>query len=144
MPERSDTPGDDDGDGQFNEALPPGAAAHDCDRDGYKGSVESNVTTSDQDPCGGTGWPSDLVPGGIQSNTLNIEDLGSFIVPVRRLGTSSGDPGFDVRWDLVPGRTVGETINIQDVGATVLGVSAYPPMFGGATRAFGKTCPYVP
>jgi hypothetical protein len=34
--------------------------AYDCDGDGYTRSAEANVTTSDQDPCGRTGWPSDL------------------------------------------------------------------------------------
>jgi Ca2+-binding RTX toxin-like protein len=145
-PERLDTPGDDDGDTLVNEPLPPGAEAYDCDGDGYVGTAEAHVTTSDQDPCGGTGWPSDLypgTPGGFQYNTLNVQDLGSFITPVRRFGTSPGDPDFDVRWDLVPGGTIGGAINLQDVAATIVGPMGYPPMFGGL-RAFGKACPWPP
>ena len=61
LPERIDTPGDDDADTLVNEALPPGAAAYDCDGDGYAWTREANATTSDQDPCGGSGWPSDLL-----------------------------------------------------------------------------------
>jgi Ca2+-binding RTX toxin-like protein len=146
-PERIDTPGDDDGDTLVNEALPPGAAAYDCDGDGYAGTREANVTTSDQDPCGGSGWPSDLfpsTPGGFQYNTLNIQDLGSFIAPVRRMGTSLGNPNFSVRWDLVPGGTIGGAINLQDIAATVTGASGFPPMLGGQQKAFGKVCPYAP
>lgn len=143
LPERIDTPGDDDGDTFVNEALPPGAETYDCDGDGYKGSAEAHVTTSDQDPCGGSGWPSDIIPGGIQPNTLNIADIGSFIVPVRRVGTSVGDPGFNARWDLVPGAAIGEHIAVTDIAATVVGTSGFPPMFGGL-RAYGKTCPWAP
>jgi parallel beta-helix repeat protein len=146
LPERIDTPGDDDGDTLVNEALPPGAEAYDCDGDGYAGTREANVTTSDQDPCGGSGWPSDLfpgTPGGFQYNTLNIQDLGTFIAPVRRFGTSPGHPNFSVRWDLVPGGTIGGAINIQDIAATITGASGFPPMLG-TQKAFGKTCPYAP
>ena len=143
VPERTDTPADDDGDTLVNEALPPGADAFDCDGDGFIGATETHVTTSDQDPCGGNGWPSDLVPGPWQPNTLNIEDLGSFLMPVRRLGTSAGDAAFDIRWDLMPGSTGGPTIDIADLAAMINGPSGYPPMFGGL-RAYGKTCPYAP
>jgi beta-lactamase superfamily II metal-dependent hydrolase len=145
-PERMDTGGDDDGDTLVNEALPPGAQAHDCDGDGYVGTAEAHVGTSDQDPCGGSGWPSDLytsTPGGFQYNTLNIQDLGTFLTPVRRFGTSPGNPDFDPRWDLVPGGTIGGTINVQDVAATITAASGYPPMLAGE-RAFGKVCAYPP
>ena len=134
----------DDGDGQIDEALPPGAAAYDCDGDGFNGTAETNVTTRDQDPCGSTGWPSDIIPGGLQPNTLNIQDIGSFVVPVRRFDTSAGDPAFHIRWDLVPGSTVGGTINLQDIAATIAGATGYPTMLGGLTRAYGKACPWPP
>ena len=146
LPERTDTPTDDDGDTFANEPLPPDAWVYDCDGDGYRGYFETNVTTSDQDPCGGSGWPSDLfpgTPGGSEYNTLNIQDLGTFITPVRRFGTSPGNPNFHVRWDLVPGGEIGGAINLQDIAATVTGASGYPPMFGGL-RAFGQTCPWAP
>ena len=138
----------DDGDAQVDEGLPPGAANYDCDGDGYSGLVEASVFSdggnADRDPCGNNGWPSDLVPGGLQPNKLNIEDLGSFVVPVRRLGTSVGDSAYNARWDLAPGSAIGEDISLTDIGATILGASGYPPMFGGVTRAFGKACPWAP
>jgi CSLREA domain-containing protein len=142
-PERVDTPGDDDGDTLVNEALPAGAGAYDCDGDGFAGSAEGQITTSDQDPCGGSGWPSELVSNGGSANRLDLQDLGSFLMPVRRLGTGPGHPGYSARWDLVPGSTVGAAINIADIAATVIGPSGHPPMFGGQ-RAFGRTCPWAP
>jgi hypothetical protein len=130
-----------------NETLPPGAEAYDCDGDGYTGSAETSIFSGggngDQDPCGTNGWPSDLVPGGIQANTLNIADLGSFVTPVRHIGTSVGDPGFNARWDLVPGAAIGEHIAVTDIAATVVGTSGFPAMLGGL-RAYGKTCPWAP
>ena len=126
-----------------NEPLPPGAGAYDCDGDGYIGTTEAHVTTSDQDPCGTTGWASDLQPGGIRPNSLNIEDLATFLIPVRRFGTSNGDPAFNLRWDLAPGSVTGPTINVADISAMINASSGYPLMFGGQ-RAFGKACPYPP
>jgi hypothetical protein len=123
--------------------LPPGSATADCDRDGYVGSREALIGTSDQDPCGATGWPSDLVPGGFQPNRLNVQDLASFLTPARLVGKNPGHQDFDARWDLVPGGTIGGTINVQDIAATIAGASGHPPMFGGA-RAFGKACPWAP
>jgi hypothetical protein len=143
VPERRDTAANDDGDQSFNEPLPPGAGPHDCDGDGYKGTAESNASTSDQDPCGISGWPSDLLPGGINANALNVQDLGTFLTPVRRFGTSPGHPDFDQRWDLLPGGTIGGAINLSDVAAPITGSSGYPLMLGGQ-RAFGKTCPFPP
>jgi hypothetical protein len=142
-PERIDTAGDDDGDAAANETLPPGAALYDCDGDGYRGSAETHVTTSDQDPCGGSGWPSDVLPGGLLPNSLTVQDVGSYVTPVRRIGTSAGHPDFSVRWDVVPGSITGAAINVQDIIAMTLGVTGYPPMFGGQ-RAFGNACPYLP
>jgi hypothetical protein len=83
------------------------------------------------------------VPGGFQPNAVNVQDLASFVVPVRRLGTSPGDAGFDPRWDIVPGSTSGATINLQDVAALVSGGSGNPPMLGGQ-RALGRACPFAP
>jgi hypothetical protein len=88
-------------------------------------------------------WPADLISGGFQPNTLNVQDVGSFLTPVRRLGTSPGDANFAARWDLIPGSTAGKHINVADVASLIAGASGYPPMFGGQ-RAFGQTCPYPP
>jgi hypothetical protein len=116
----------------------------DNDGDGYINSREDHVGTGESDPCGGTGWPSDLVSGGFAPNTFNVQDLASFVTPVRQMGKSPGDPGFSARWDLVPGTSIGGAhINVMDISATVTGVTGYPPMLDGQ-RAFGQTCPFPP
>ncbi len=151
LPERLDgvfATADDDGDTLVDEPLPPGAVAYDCDGDGFVGTSEMHVfsaggTANDQDACGGTGWPADLVPGGFQPNALNIQDLGSYVAPLRRLNTSLGDAGYDVRWDLIPGTVFGETINIADMGAFFSGATGFPPMLG-AQRAYNHVCPWAP
>ncbi len=139
---------DDDGDTQVDEALPAGAAGYDCDGDGYKGSAEaaifSPVTTGDQDPCGTNGWPAEIVSSGSlpTANRVNLPDIQSFLMPVRRLNTSPGDDYFDVRWNLVPGATIGKQINVQDLQNLAF---LFPPMLGGVTRAFnGPVCPWPP
>ena len=116
----------------------------DNDGDGYINGTENHVGTGEGDPCGNTGWPSDLVPGGLTPNALTIEDMGSFVAPVRRLGKSPGDTGFSLRWDLVPGTSIGGAhINVQDVAAPFMGATGDPPMFDGQ-RAFNHTCPFPP
>ena len=146
-PERIDGPFagvDDDGDGRVDEQLPfEQSYYHDCDGDGYSGQEESGIGTSEQDACGRDGWPSDLITGGLKPNSLSLEDLGSFIVPIRRLGTARGDSGFDDRWNLRPRFDEPESIDLEDMAALITGASGYPPMFGGQ-RAFGKTCPWAP
>ncbi|MGH9201660.1 MAG: thrombospondin type 3 repeat-containing protein, partial [Vicinamibacterales bacterium] len=134
---------DDDGDTQVDEALPGGSEGFDCDGDGYVGTSESHVGTSNQDACGFSGWPSDLIPGGFQVNQFNVQDFSSFIAPVRRINTSPGDLGYDVRWDLKPGTTFGEHINVVDLSTTLTPPVGYPAMFNGQ-RAFNLTCPWVP
>src|SRR3990172_6247695 len=102
-----------------------------CQR-GWTGTTESHVftpaTDRDQDPCGGDAWAADLVGGSFSGNRINIQDLASFVTPVRRLNTSSGDAGFDQRWDLVPGSSFGETINVQDMASLIV---VRPPKLGG-------------
>jgi hypothetical protein len=149
-PERIDGPFggvDDDGDTSIDEALPPGAAAYDCDGDGYKGSVEASIFSGggngDRDACGGNGWPSDLSTA-INPNQLNVADLGTFVAPVRRLGTSPGDANFSLRWDLVPGAVIGEHIAVTDMAATITGTTGYPPMLGGIRALGGPVCPWAP
>ena len=114
----------------------------DNDGDGYSNRTEAQVGTGSNDPCGWNGWPSDLVSSGVSLNALTIEDAASFVAPVRRLGTSPGEPDYSARWDLVPGSSVGAHINVQDLAALFSGPTGYPPMLGGQ-RAFGEGCPWV-
>lgn len=140
---------DEDGDTEVDEALPPGSETLDCDGDGYSGDAESQVFAAagrDQDPCGTDAWPPDFVSGSVPDSTdrVNIVDLQTYILPVRRLGTSPNDGNFDVRWDVVPGPggPFATYINVADLSKMAFDV---PPMFGGATRAFnGPVCPAAP
>ncbi|TMC67956.1 MAG: CSLREA domain-containing protein [Chloroflexi bacterium] len=115
----------------------------DNDGDGWTYAEETFIGTDPADPCGGGAWPADLVSASTSANKLDLADLGSFVAPLRRLGTSPGHPNYDPRWDLVPGSTLGDQINLADVAALIAGPTAYPPMLGGA-RAFGQTCPFLP
>ncbi|MFQ5516550.1 MAG: hypothetical protein ACE5E8_03165 [Acidimicrobiia bacterium] len=71
-------------------------------------------------------------------NRVEITDLTSFITPVRRLGTSPNDPGYDQRWDLHPGSGgFSSTINILDLTTLIV---LRPPMFSGQPAFGGPTC----
>jgi hypothetical protein len=72
-----------------------------------------------------------------------MQDLASFVAPLRRLGTSPGHANFNAKWDLIPGSTAGAQINIADLAALISGPTGHPPMLSGA-RAFGQTCPFAP
>lgn len=141
---------DDDGDTLVDEPLAAAAAAFDCDGDGFTGADEAHLfgdtNVRDQDPCGTDGWPLEIDDGSPpdSANRVNIRDLQTFILPVRRLGTSPGDGDFDVRWDIVPGPggPFASHINIADLSKMAFDL---PPMLGGATRAFGgPVCPWPP
>ena len=80
----------------------PTPSSVDSDGDGWTDGAESLIGTHPGDPCGVNAWPADLVP----DNALSVQDLSSFVAPVRRLGTSLGHPDFSARWDLVPGSAV--------------------------------------
>jgi len=142
---------DDDGDTQVDEPLPGGAAAYDCDGDGFTGTAEDHVYSGiggrDQDPCGNNGWPGDLYPFAPSVNKLTLLDLSSFIAPPpRKLNTSPGNTGYDVRWDLTPGAPAGKHINLLDVSALTAPAppTANPPMFGGQRAFDGPDCPWPP
>jgi hypothetical protein len=148
-PERLDGPYagvDDNGDTQVDESLPAGAAPFDCDGDGYSGGTELLIFGSGQDQrrCGIPSWPSDFVSGQIPLSTdrLTINDLTSFLAPVRRLDTSPPDDEFySPRWDLIPGPGIfANYIAINDVTALLAGSSGNPPMFGGVRAFMGPLC----
>ena len=116
----------------------------DSDGDGYLDSAEAWVGTDPADACGSLAWPADLVVGGIidSTNRLTLTDLTSFLAPLRRIDTSPGDGGYDVRWDLVPGPGLFmEEINLHDLTALLAGPTGYPPMFGGVRAFDGPACP---
>ena len=93
----------DDGDAQVDEALPPGSENYDCDGDGFKGTAETHVGTSNQDACGNNGWPLGPCARGLPAE--HTEPTGHW--QLRRAGPPdwniAGGIGFDIRWDVVPG-----------------------------------------
>jgi hypothetical protein len=108
-------------------------ASADCDGDGYTLATEQYVfgvtnQSVDWDACGNHTaappinsrvWPADVYSGaGTPDSTdfVTIQDLTSFLAPVRRLDTSQNDPAYNRRWDLVPGNgNFLTSINIQDL-----------------------------
>jgi hypothetical protein len=160
---------DDDGDALTDEPLPAGAAASDCDGDGYTGTRENHVfsylpgapTNGDQKTCQeydatfpnpamhirpSKRWPSDIASSAFSLNKVNVQDLTSFYAPVDYLNTSPAANSPGMRFDLVPG-TAGlppHTINIVDLAAVTSGVTGAPPMLGGARAFNGPVCPWAP
>lgn len=121
----------------------------------YKGA-----TDGDQKVCGlydltfpdpaqpGTpslGWPVDLVQGGVPDSTLTItlQDLTSFLAPVRYLGSNVGTRPGDIRWDIHPGPgDLTTDINLTDLTTLLVGSAATPPMLAGARAFAGPACPW--
>jgi len=121
----------------------------DFDGDGYTDDDEAlKIGTNAGYPCGINGWPSNLfepLPPAPPTNSLTIQDVTSFVAPVRHFDSSPGDePLYNPRWDIRPGAgALPKWINIQDVLQLVAGPTGNPPMLNGA-RAFGQTCPLPP
>jgi hypothetical protein len=139
---------DDDGAGPvFDDTVVNDGCPGGPPQSGAYSEAEFNIGTSDQDPCGNDGWPSDLASGGVPNSTnrVTITDLTSFLAPVLRLNTSPGDEGFSSRWDLRPrsGQFV-IWIAINDLTTLLSGSSGSPPMFGGARAFNGPVCPWAP
>ncbi len=150
---------DNDLDTLIDEALPPGAAGFDCDRDGYTGTSEAHVftpsTQGDQDPCGTSnvpltappspiGWPADTAAaGGFSANKVNISDLAVYVGVPRYLNTNVGAHPGDIRLDVVPGPggPLSTDINIVDL-ANILNQA--PPMLGNVRAFNGPSCPFPP
>jgi parallel beta-helix repeat protein len=127
---------DNDADGKVNDGCPQSGAVS-------EGAL--HIGTSDQDPCGNNGWPSNLFdPVGQPANHISIQDVLSFVAPERHLDTSPGDMFYNPRWDLLPGPGVfGKWINVQDILALLGGATGAPPMLGGGP-SLNKTCPWPP
>jgi len=131
--------------------APQNAPEVDKDGDGYNEAQEQaifGVPGRDRLRCGTDSWPSDVMSAYGQEpdsqNRVTIQDVGSFVLPVRRLDTSPGDPNFSRRWDLNPGPNgTANWINISDLVAlssSASGRSAYPSMFGGQRAWHGPYC----
>ena len=115
-----------------------GDACDDSDGDGFTDEVEFYVGTGPSVRCGLDGWPLELDTALFSDNRIDIIDLTTYVLPVRRLGTSPGDAGFDQRWDIVPGPGIlGTYVNLADLTGFVL---LRPPMLDGE-RALNSTCP---
>jgi hypothetical protein len=119
-----------------NDAL--GDACDDGDGDGFVDAAEWHVGTGPTTQCGVDGWPADLYSIGMSFNKVTIQDITSYMAPVRRLDTSPGDSGYSIRWDLMPGTTLlPKHINIQDLITIII---IRPPMLGGGS-AINASCP---
>ncbi len=106
----------------------------DDDGDGYADTTEAHVGTQALEPCGQTNWPADIVSSGPSTDSLDLSDLASFILPVRYYDTDLGTNPGDSRWDVVPGSgLLTKDINIVDLANLAF---LKPDMFNGE-RAFG-------
>ncbi len=110
---------------------------------GAYSEAQFNIGLTDQDPCGNNGWPLDLSGA---DNKVTLVDITSFVAPApKKLNTSPGAPGFNVRWDLNPGPGgLANWIVLNDLLALVAGPAAFPPMLGGAKAFNGPSCPWAP
>lgn len=114
----------------------------DQDNDGFPKSIEDYIGTGHQDPCGQNAWPVDLYSTGPSTNDVDIQDITSFIAPVRYFNTDVGAHPGDVRWDLIPGSGLFlYDINIADLTQVIISA---PPMLGGVRAFNGPPCPYAP
>ncbi len=120
----------------------------DVDNDGFTNAVEIAIATNFSQNCGNfdtskpgspsRNWPADLASETTSADRVDMSDIGSFLAPVRRVNTSPGDAGYDVRWDLVPGAGIFDhVVNLQDIISLV---TLKPAMFGGASAFNGPSC----
>jgi len=127
-------------------ATPSPTPDSDADSDGFTYAVEMHLGTNPNDPCGNPNpampgspslaWPADLHVA--SAHRVDIVDIATFIVPVRRLGRSLGDARYDRRWDFVPGKGIfSEDINLTDINALIV---AAPAMFDFQRAFNGPSC----
>lgn len=128
----------------FGGYLAPNRNA-DYDGDGFTHAEETYLGTDPNDPCGNPGliapslaWPADLSGVNGSADLVDLQDIASFVSPVRRPGTSPGDSAYDRRWDLVPGRgAFADDVNLMDLMKLV---TAAPPMLGNRRALNGPSC----
>jgi hypothetical protein len=115
-----------------------GDVCDDGDGDGFVDATEWHVGTGPTAQCGIDGWPVELYTDADSFNKITIQDITSFMAPVRRLDTNPGDQYYNARWDIVPDAGVLATdINITDIISIIV---VRPPMLGG-NPAWEATCP---
>jgi hypothetical protein len=115
--------------------------ALDSDGDGSADDVEAYAGTNASDNCGAPpnigppspAWTADLHTGSGTTNRLTIQDLATYIAPVRRMNTTPGSAAYKVRWDM----NADAVLNIQDLAAISI---LRPAMFDGARAFNGPTC----
>ena len=118
----------------------------DSDGDGYVDATEAVYIGTHAETRCGPDWPSNLLDKDLSVNTLDIQDIISFIAPLRLLDTSPpDDAAYNRRWDLLPGPNgpFANHINIMDITALTNGTTAHPAMFGGLS-AWNRTCSFGP
>lgn len=126
----------------------------DQDNDGTSDEDEALIGTDPIVPCGvhttsapiyNLAWPADVFSGaGVPDTTdvVTIQDITSFLAPVRRLDSNPNDASFDVRWDLVPGAGLfNSQINLQDLTFLIV---VTPDFLEGPRALNGPKCPYAP
>ena len=116
-PERTDLPGDDDGDGQSNEALPAGAITFDCDGDGWNGKPESGT------PLCGDGQSDDgfedlVVDDGCPGGPVQT---GAYSEGAFNIGTSDQDSCGNNGWpaELSSGGVSANKLTLGDITSFV-------------------------
>jgi hypothetical protein len=116
-----------------------GDACEDGDGDGFMDYAELHVGTGPEVQCGFDGWPADLWPSGTSANRVDVQDIVSFLAPVRIVDSSPGSANYDVRWDLAPGTggVLTWEINVQDLITIII---LRPDMLGGE-KAMNQYCP---
>jgi hypothetical protein len=146
---------DDDDDSVFSgtsttdDCRPPDtvftAASADSDGDGAKDVIETLIATHSLSRCGrgldasatvpNRSWPMDMRgETAFSADKVNVQDLGTFTTPVRRLNTAPGQAAYNRRWDLRPGNNSASSwITVADLA--VVSTQVPPPMH--AIRAFG-------
>jgi subtilisin family serine protease len=102
----------------------------DSDLDGFSDTREAYLGTNPLDGCGppvlaltnnnpSLTWPADLhtIPGplGPGLRQITIQDVTSFLAPVRRLDAVAGQPNYHVRWDL----TADGAITMDDLNIVI-------------------------
>ena len=122
---------DEDGDTAIDEALPGGCrgrtiATATVTKARWR-RMSSARELQTRTPAGRTHGRRTSSAGAFSANKVNVQDLATFLGPIRYLNTDVGTHPGDQRWDVVPGAVIGADINIQDLAQIT---TVAPPMLG--------------